>query len=495
MMDENIIKVILINNDFLYEIEGICRLFFPNYSVQFEKYDKYYPENFNFLFISVDKTLKSGTMIEVSATINNIKDSRKDIVFDVASDRDLELKISKMLFCVLSSITKTKPDWGIVTGVRPVKLFRSLLKSKGKKYSHDYFSNRLLVNEDKILLTEEICKNQDKLIEFSGGNSFSLYISVPFCPSRCSYCSFVSQSVEKSMKLVPVYLDLLIREIVFTSEITKNLGLKLETVYIGGGTPTILEPFQIDVLFSSILESFDLKNCREITIEAGRPDTLTQEKLNLMATFPKIRISINPQTFNDDVLKVIGRHHTAADTLNAFEMAKKSNIDNINMDLIAGLPSDTYESFCRTIERTLSLNPKSITLHTLALKRASRIVKTSDSLYKNEKLVNKMLSKAYNSLSETGYFPYYLYRQSKMVSHKENTGWAKRGFECLYNVYMMDEIHSIIACGASAVTKINIANSEKIERVFNFKFPYEYINRFNEIIERKGRLEKIYEKF
>ncbi len=493
----DLIKIKLSHKDFSYEIENVCRIFFPNWKISFVEFDDFIDEKVNFISINVDNLKNNAIIISVSANINDKKDNKTETILKrQASEKDIELKVCVLVFKILSEITITKPKWGVLTGVRPIKLFHALSVHNGIEYSMDYFKNELLVSDEKVNLARNIEANQNKFLKSPDKKSFSLYISIPFCPSRCAYCSFVSQSVEKSIKLIPEYLKLLEKELIYTAKIIKELNLKLESVYIGGGTPTVLEPYQLKTLIDIVITNFDMLSCKEFTIEAGRPDTITKEKLKVLKnSFPNIRVSINPQTFNDNVLKIIGRRHTSQDTVRAFEMARTVGISNINMDLIAGLPGDNFISFCNTIQKILEIEPESITLHTLSVKRASNIFETGNDIYKNNKEIDKMLNFAYGSFPKFNYNPYYLYRQSKMLGNTENTGWAKKGFEGIYNIYIMEEIHSIIACGAGAVTKLKKPMENKIERIFNFKFSYEYINRFDEIIKRKGTVRNFYEEF
>ena len=262
---------------------------------------------------------------------------------------------------------------------------------------------------------------------------------------------------------------------------------------MGGGTPTTLSAEQMQRVLTAVNNNFDLSECREFTIEAGRPDTITEEKLNVIKACGVDRISINPQTLNDDVLRIIGRRHTAQDTIDTFLLARRCGFTHINMDLIAGLPSETAESFIDTLDRITQLDPESITIHTLAMKRSSTLTQDGKTLNKEEaEAVAQMLSYANKKLHACGYIPYYLYRQSRMTGNMENTGWSKPGREGIYNVFVMDETHTVLACGAGAVTKLKENKNNTLERIFNFKYPYEYIDRFNEITERKKRIGTFY---
>ena len=286
------------------------------------------------------------------------------------------------------------------------------------------------------------------------------------------------------------------REIAITGRIAKEQNLKLETIYIGGGTPTALEAYHITEIMTAISRSFDLSDVREYTVEAGRPDVTTKEKLLAIKKGGATRISINPQTMNDGVLEAIGRKHTSAQMINTFNTARKLGFDNINTDLIAGLPTDTLEGFKYTVEEILNLDPESVTVHALSVKKASNM-STDGNLPEKDKWeeTKEMVKFAKDRLTKEGIKPYYMYRQSKTVGNLENVGYAKEGYEGLYNVYIMDETHTILACGASGVTKLREPGGDYIERIFNFKYPYEYISRFSEMISRKERIGEFYDKY
>jgi oxygen-independent coproporphyrinogen-3 oxidase len=397
----------------------------------------------------------------------------------------------QLLYDLLRALTGYTPPWGILTGVRPAKLMSRLVRDWNEERAAAYFQNELLVQPEKTALAQSVARAEAPVLADSRPESFSLYISIPFCPTRCSYCSFVSHSNEGAKKLIPRYLDHLLREIAATGDLAKQLGLRLESIYIGGGTPTALNAEDLTRITGCIRERFDFSTLREYTIEAGRPDSVTPEKLLAIQNGGATRISINPQTFNDDVLREIGRRHTAKQTKDALVLARSLGFDNINMDLIAGLPTDTVESFQNTLETTLSFLPENVTVHTLALKRAATLV-TEQLPVGDAAQTEQMLALAFDALSSAGYAPYYMYRQSNCIGNLENVGWAKQGRECLYNVYMMEECHTVLACGAGAVTKLCVPNSTNVERIFNFKYPYEYIDRFDELMARKVRVEAFY---
>lgn len=409
------------------------------------------------------------------------------------TDDDNELVSAQLLYKLLCDFTGLTQPWGILTGVRPVKLLRRLAEESSEEQAVKKFEKDFFVSNEKIALSRETEHNERKILELSKPESFSLYVGIPFCPSRCSYCSFVMASIERAEKLIEPYTKLLCEEIKRTAEIANKLGLRLETVYFGGGTPTTLSAEQLDTVLGTVNKSFDMSTCREFTVEAGRPDTIDIAKLFALKENKVDRISINPQTVNDDVLKTIGRKHTAQQFFDAFELARKCGFDNINTDLIAGLPTDTPESFKNSLDSIVRLNAECITVHTLCMKRASRLTTEGVTLdLQQARDAREMLAYTQNILGQNEYIPYYMYRQSRMVGNLENVGWSKRGFESLYNVYVMDETHTILACGSGGVTKLKRNNPDYLERIFNFKYPYEYIDRFDELIQRKSGIMQFY---
>lgn len=484
------------NHKFHYEIENLCRLFFPNSKLKVIK-DKKPQSDDDFIYTNIYLEANK-TIIKASVKFNG-KFNEKYAEVSINNpdfENECERQLAIVLFLILVDITGIDPPWGILTGIRPVKLMRRLVKEKGFKETSEYFKSVFKVSDEKTNLCCQTMLNEQKIIDLSRFNSFSLYVSIPFCPSRCAYCSFVSQSIEKAAKLIPEYVKLLCQELEYTAKIANELQLRLESVYIGGGTPTTLSPLEMSNLLGTIRNNFDMKFCREFTVEAGRPDTITDEILSVLKNFGVSRISINPQTLNDNVLKEIGRKHTAKQTIDAFNLARKYNFDNINMDLIAGLPNESYESFTNSVSKICEMAPEGITVHTLSMKKASNLTEKGNILYADDSVrASNMLRYISEVLNSNGYIPYYLYRQSRMVGNLENVGWAKKGKECLYNVYVMDETHTILACGAGAVTKLKQPDGDYLERIFNYKFPYEYISSFDEMLKRKGQVRDFYEKF
>ena len=479
-----------LNHKYHYETENLLRLFFPEKIVQSD----FLPEGEDGIITSVE-----GSDLEVILVLDGEKSSLKkeynegDIPSYDTKESFFERKLALMMFDLLTEKTGYTPPWGILTGVRPAKLMSKLALTMGEKKAKEYFQSELRVTKEKTDLALCVAKKEAPIIaDASGEKSFSLYVSIPFCPTRCSYCSFISHSNDKAKKLMPEYVEYLIKEIEETGRIAKSLGLKLESVYYGGGTPTALTEELLKKVSDAVSASFDLAGIKEYTIEAGRPDSVTKEKFRIMKSCGCNRISINPQTFNDAVLKEIGRNHTSAETLEAMKAAREEGFDFINMDLIAGLPTDTLESYKSTLDTVLSLEPENITVHTLALKRSATLV-TDKRETNTGDLASEMLSHTYKTLTSAGYIPYYMYRQSKSLGNLENVGWAKDGYEGLYNVYMMEECHTILSVGAGAVTKLKNPKGNEIERIFNYKYPYEYINDFDELLKRKQRIAEFYE--
>ncbi len=473
------------NHNFHFELENLTRLFFPNEKINVIK--EYTQLESPYILTEVNSSVCVSVALESfteSATAN------------VSNDEENERLICELLYKILCKYTEVTPPWGMITGVRPVKLYRKLKETEGEDSADKYFTDKLFVSNSKLNFAKITEKVEKKILDLSTDKSFSLYLAIPFCPTRCNYCSFVQCSVEKSKHLIEPYVDLLCEEIKLTAEIANNLNLNLETVYMGGGTPTTLSAQQLDKVLSTINSSFDISNLREFTVEAGRPDTITKDKLISLKENKVNRVSINPQTLNDQVLEAIGRKHTAQQVIDAYYLARKVGFDSINMDLIAGLTNDTYESFVKTLNNICNLDPECVTIHTLSMKRSSNLTQDGTKIQRESALLTaQMLDYAQDKLFANDYLPYYLYRQSRMVGNLENTGWSKQGKESYYNVYVMDETHTILGCGAGAVTKLKSCSYDYLQRIFNFKYPYEYIGRFDEMKARKDGIYDFYKKY
>lgn len=468
-----------INHDLSYDTQKICTIFFP--------LEKIYSDGESDITVITEK---KADILCVNAKVYG---RRKYIEYKLSENEDMANNMSLLLFNVLSELTSFVPPWGILYGVRPARLMHRKCEELGEQGAFKYFTEECRVNPGKAKLAADVMKAENRIISLSDEKSFSLYVSIPFCPSRCLYCSFVSHSIENASGLIDQYVLLLCDELKHVADAAKSLGLHLRTIYFGGGTPTTLTAPQLEMLFNTVEKYFDYSNLLEYTVEAGRPDTITSEKLKVLKNYGITRISINPQTFNDDVLINIGRRHTVKQTAEAFELARKCGFDNINMDLIAGLDGDTLDSFKYSVDKAVELQAESITVHNLSLKSGAFLV-TENKNYdlSMRDTAGKMIDYSSAKLRECGYFPYYMYRQSKSLGNLENVGWCKNDMECLYNVYMMDETHTVLAAGAGAVTKLKNQQSGHIERIYNYKYPYEYINGFDEIINRKTGIYDFY---
>ena len=465
----------LIGNEYKYEIENIIMMFFPSEKVsQTEKGD----------FCNI--TAKVADTLEVIVN----KDGQE--YCDNASICDNnELALCSMLFEILSGITNIRPEWGLQTGVRPTKVLRMNVQKYGLNKALSVMRDDMKISNRKLTLAYQTMKIQDELLKILKPNGYSLYVSIPFCKSRCSYCSFVSHDVTKSHKLIPEYVQLLCKEIEYTLKIANNLGLTLQSVYFGGGTPTAIDGGMLKIIDNAIRSNTDMSGVLEYTVEAGRPDTITREKLLQIKSMGADRISINPQTLNDEVLKNIGRAHTVKEFYDSFALAREIGFDNINTDLIAGLSGDTVDSFKHSLDEIINLSPESVTVHTLSVKRSSNDMTEATARFRaTAEDVSQMVDYAREQLSFNEYNPYYMYRQSRQAGNLENVGYSKKGYESLYNMLIMEEVQTIFAVGAGASTKIVQGN--QIDRIFNYKYPYEYISGFDEMLNRK---DKIYQFF
>ncbi len=387
---------------------------------------------------------------------------------------------------------KKKPAWGALTGVRPGKLLSPMLAGGLTEREALYrFEREYDVSHERALLcldTSRASLRADSLLQ---SKDICLYIGIPFCPTRCAYCSFVSQSVEKSMKMIPSFLEALEKELLAVAETAREEKLRVVSIYMGGGTPTTLNAGQLDRLLSQVERDFDLSALRECTVEAGRPDTVSEDKLEVLHRHRVDRVSVNPQTMSDSVLEAIGRKHTAKDILRALEQVRKVGGFAVNMDLIAGLPTDTEESFRMTIDQVLKLAPENITVHTLSIKRGARLHFGEGTLPSDE-TVAAMLDYANERLRESGYGPYYLYRQKNMSGGFENVGWTKPGYENLYNICIMEELCSILAAGAGGSTKLIRRDGGRNSRLVAPKYPTEYIGSIERICEDKEKIRTFY---
>lgn len=394
----------------------------------------------------------------------------------------------------MSEITdETKSPWGILTGIRPAKIATKLLdEGMSDDEVISYFINECGTTYEKASLALEAARALRPIRDDMYRDGVSIYIGIPFCPSRCLYCSFVTNGTKQAAALMPEYIEALKKEIKYTADIISHNGTPVETVYIGGGTPTTLTPRLLEEMIDCLYDNCDLSKMKEFTVEAGRPDTITEEKLKVLKKYNVDRISINPQSMNDSTLKIIGRAHSADDIREAMKMARHCGFDNINMDVIAGLPGEDMEMFKYTLSEVEKLEPEDTTVHTMSIKRSSRLNEYLDEydLAKGE-LVAEMVSYARKYLAERGNFPYYMYRQKNQLGNLENVGYSKPGFESLYNLYIMEEIQTIISLGCGGVTKTVDLETNRIERIFNVKEAKDYIERLDEMLHRKDVLRRI----
>ncbi len=481
-------------NYFDYEFEDIIKLFFlPD---EIKKLDEPWDECSEAFVLCYREVSEGQEYLSIQLRDQNFDELVRipcDNIFDSEnkqSIKDFKRVIKRKLFLLLSKYTGKIIPWGILTGIRPTKLVNEFL-DKGickediiSTLKKDYF-----VTNNKASLLYEVAENQRDMFLNSNKNSISLYIGIPFCPTRCLYCSFSSSTIEQYKKVIDSYVDTLLKEIKHCAQLINDNNFKIESIYIGGGTPTSLKAHQLLRLLEGIEEYLDLSNLKEYTVEAGRPDTIDIDKLKVIKNSRVSRISINPQTMNAITLEKIGRKHSPEDIEKAFYMARDMGFDNINMDLICGLPGEDVDMFINTLEKIKTMEPDSLTVHTMAIKRASRLTEEKENYHLETQYqqVSKMVDVAREYAERMGLNPYYLYRQKNILGNLENVGYSKKSKECLYNIQIMEERQSILACGAGAASKFVFPNN-RIERAFNVKTVEEYLLRIDEMIERKIKL-------
>ena len=395
--------------------------------------------------------------------------------------------LQQSYYAAAVQLLDAEPAWGALAGVRPTKIStKHMLAGGTPKSAEKLLKDVYYVTPERRKLAVDCSVSTVNAVNLLDETDVSLYIGIPFCPTRCSYCSFVSRTIGKRTELMEPYLQALYKEIAITGRLLKESGRCVRSIYIGGGTPTTLTCTQMAALLDTIRASFDLSRCLEFTVEGGRPDTLNEEKLRTIYEHGADRMSINPQTMENHVLRACGRPHNADDILRAYSEAEKAGFKAINMDLIAGLPEDTAEGFCRSLDTVISLNPANITVHTLALKKGADLFERRVSLPTAAE-VTEMVDYANRQLRAAGYKPYYLYRQKYMSGSFENVGWSRNELDCLYNIYMMEEVHTIISLGGGGMNKVNLPGG-KIERFHNPKFPEQYIEMIDSVLQQKEEL-------
>ncbi len=473
-----------------YYVQTLCMIFFPG-----AKFGSVEDEDDSVPYLYV-KTVADEGGISSFATLR-VGDrevgaeKRAEYAPHRTEERTLKLAVGLAVLACGSEIFGYRPAWGMLVGVRPSKVATEMLNSGiSKTRTKKILTSDYLVIPKKASLAVDVALTEKRIAGEPNKKDCSLYVSIPFCPTRCTYCSFVSYTSQRLLSLIPDYIDKLILDIEGNFKIINELGLNLKTIYIGGGTPTILDEKTLHRLLSKISSLTDTSKLEEYTLESGRPDTITPEKMAIAKACGVTRVCVNPQTLSDQILSGIGRSHTVEDFYRAYDIARASGIKTVNVDLIAGLPGDNFKSFSSTFDKILSLEPENLTVHTFCVKKSAEIRRLNSDIYtaSNDVDTGKCVDYSQIKAIQHGYIPYYMYRQKNAVGNYENVGFSKEGHEGFYNIYMMEELHSIFASGAGAVTKLvdNCAASEetldpkisakKIERLFNPKYPYEYLS-------------------
>ena len=439
---------------------------------------------------AVSRLSRSGTYITASAKITyNGQTARASRRFKAADEtvRLRRQKLQQSYYAAAVQLLSKLPSWGALSGVRPTKITtRHLLEGGTPKSADKLLRDVYYVTPERRKLALDCSASTVRAASLLSPTDVSLYVGIPFCPTRCIYCSFVSRTIGKRSDLLEPYLQALLKEIEITGRLLANSGRKVRTIYIGGGTPTSLSTPQMIRLLDAIQNAFDLSGLLEFTVEGGRPDTLDLEKLSAIRAHGADLMSINPQTMEDSVLAACRRPHSGSDVLRAFRQAEQAGFKAINMDLIAGLPTDTFEGFRRTLDATIGLNPANITVHTLALKKGADLFEQRFGLPTAE-MVAQMVDYANDALRAAGYKPYYLYRQKYMSGSFENVGWSRDNLDSLYNIYMMEEIHTILSLGGGGMNKVNLPNG-RLERFHNPKFPEQYIEMIEDVLKQKEEM-------
>ena len=472
-----------------YYLQTLCMLFFPR--AKFSNTETIGPDT-PVAIVKVSSDEKTA-YAEASLTMGArtvIKYHSEDFSDNEPKKNVKSIAASKAFFEAATEFCKYNPPWGILTGVRPTKLaFDRINAGMTKDQAVKSLRSDYLLYPKKAILAVDIARYESRIIKNYTEKDCSVYISIPFCPSRCAYCSFVSYTTKKLLSLIPEYLQAMKTELMHLSKLIKELGMNIVTIYIGGGTPSTLTEQQLEDLLSYIDLCFDTASLHEYTFEAGRADTITEQKLKSCKVHNVTRISVNPQTLCEDILVSVGRKHTVEQFYNAYDTAVKSGIPHINTDLIIGLPGDNFNIYSSTIEKIVEMAPDNITAHTFAAKKSSELTVSGSEVFMDDyRDLAKCVDYTQIITKSAGYVPYYMYRQKNSAGNLENVGFCKKGTECIYNVLMMEEVHTIFAAGAGAVTKFTKDSGEMIERSFNPKYPYEYLEQNRE--EEYKKLQK-----
>ncbi|MBR1660644.1 MAG: coproporphyrinogen dehydrogenase HemZ [Oscillospiraceae bacterium] len=484
-------ELILKNHDYKYAVEQIMLMLFPGERPVYPEGGKPAGEPWAAVSLTEGKTWVTATTalrIGGGRYMGSARVRTGDLEGPFLAARLRQRAVKRSFYRAAVAYYGKKPVWGALSGIRPAKLMREALEREAgdEKRAVRRFMDFYDVSPERAALCLDAAKAALAAERDLAERDVCLYVGIPFCPTRCAYCSFVSASVEKSMGLMEPFLTALERDIAATAAAVKRAGMRPRSLYLGGGTPTTLSAAQLDRLLGQLGQEFDLSACGEITVEAGRPDTITAEKLAVLRSRGVTRVSVNPQTMSDEVLKAIGRRHSAADVLDALALVRTAGKLQVNMDLIAGLPGDSVEGFRATMEAVLSLGAENVTIHTLALKKGSRIMLEGTRLPSGEETA-EMVDLAAAALRARGYAPYYLYRQKYMSGGLENVGWSLPGTENLYNIVIMEELRSVIAMGAGASTKL-LFGGGRLERFFAPKYPQEYIAGIEKVCADKAKI-------
>ena len=467
-------KLTLVGHDDLYAVEQLQLALFPD-NAQGEAFSVLHRGN-----TWLTATAKITYLGRTATAARRIRATEETV-------RARRRALQQSYFLAAKQLLPHVPAWGALAGVRPTKITTKHLLEGGNARSADkLLKDVYFVTPPRRKLAVDCSLATAHAASLLNEKDVSLYVGIPFCPTRCAYCSFVSRTVGKRTEMIEPYLQALLEEIRLTGELLANSGRTVRTIYIGGGTPTTLSEAQMQLLLETIRESFDLSRLLEFTVEGGRPDTLNAQKLQAIAACGVDRMSINPQTMNDPVLKASARPHKAADVLQAYQDAVDAGFKAINMDLIAGLPQDTVEGFRHSLDTVAALMPANITVHTLALKKDADLFQKRENLPTAEE-VTEMVAHATEKLTALGYKPYYLYRQKYMSGSFENVGWSRDGLDCLYNIYMMEEVHTIVSVGGGSISKVNLPDG-KLVRFPNPKFPEQYIEMLPTVLEKKKEM-------
>lgn len=478
------IEVKVNRGNYEYDIHSLIRAFYPREEVRVREKESFTED------VPLKMDVELGDKEIQFQVFENGAFQKKGHVYVENSERKLvKNKLKRLIYEVLSEYTGKTLPWGTLTGIRPTKIPMAMLEEgRSNVEIADYMRSTYLCSNGKTALAISIANREKEILKaLDYEEGYSLYVGIPFCPSICLYCSFSSSPVKLWEKRMEEYLEALFRELEFLGRAYAKR--KLNTIYVGGGTPTTLTAGQLDRLLSCLEEHFDYRFLKELTVEAGRPDSVTPEKFRVLKKHGVMRVSVNPQTMNQATLDLIGRQHTVEQTKEAFYMAREAGFDNINMDLIVGLPGESLEEVRHTLEELRVLDPDSITVHSLAIKRATRLALFREK-YQEMGLENsqEIMDLAYQYCVEQKAYPYYLYRQKNMAGNFENVGYALPGKECIYNILIMEEKQPIMGCGAGTTTKMVYPDRDRIERAENVKEVGQYIERIDEMIERKERL-------